>query len=75
MASETVNVRVNRLTKAALDFFAAAHYAQTGVSLTNDAAIMRALELAAPESVEAARKAGAGPDGNVENGDDDSDVS
>lgn len=57
MAGEKyVNIRVERVIKAALDMFAADEYARTGKQLTNSQVIEKLLELGAPQNIERARQ-------------------
>lgn len=65
----TVTIRIDKLTKVALDFFAAKLYAERGRSVTNNDAIFIALTIADPDSVRLAMEASAHK--NVDNEDSD----
>lgn len=54
----TVTVRLDKITKAALDIFAAKEYARTGSPLTNSQAIERLLTMVDPAVLELAKSAG-----------------
>jgi hypothetical protein len=63
-----VNIRIGRITKAALDMFAAEKYAETGQSYTNDMAIRDLLSQVAPHTIERALAASGGKDDDNGNG-------
>jgi len=54
----TVTVKINKVTKAALDIYAAKQYAKTGRALTNDEVILQILQavdlVAVQQAMEAA---------------------
>jgi hypothetical protein len=54
---KTVTVRLDEVTKAALDIYAAEQLAKTGKAVTMDKAIQTLLELVAPEILEQAKRA------------------
>lgn len=53
-----VTIKVDKITKAAMDIVAAKLYAQTGKSVTNDQLILRLLMEHDPEAVKQAQAAG-----------------